>query len=131
MKPYILIDMYGKYQVVESNFPYPGSICEAPMGATNMDGDLIDIDENGVPSINQERKAAKEALRAQVAIDRKWLNMRNQRSSILDRTDWTLQTGSPLSAAKKALWKDYRQELRDLPENVSDINNVQWPVKPE
>lgn len=130
MKKYILLDIYGEYQVVEANHRPAGTVCEAPQEAGGGDGDLIDL-VDGVASINQERKAAKETARAQVAIDRKWLNMRNARNALLAGSDWTQLAGSPLSDQKKTDWQAYRQSLRDLPDSIEDINNVIWPVKPE
>ena len=37
---------------------------------------------------------------------------------------------NPLTAEQKVLWETYRQELRDLPDNTTDIDNVIWPTPP-
>jgi hypothetical protein len=39
---------------------------------------------------------------------------------------------SPLSDSKKAEWQTYRQALRDLPSNQSNVSirTVTWPTKP-
>lgn len=54
-----------------------------------------------------------------------------ERSSRLAATDWVilrnLETNEPIPEA----WLAYRQALRDLPETVTDYDNVEWPVKPE
>ena len=37
---------------------------------------------------------------------------------------------TPFSDSKKEEWKTYRQALRDLPANTSDINNPSYPTRP-
>jgi len=54
--------------------------------------------------------------------------MRNQR---LTACDWTQIADAPLSVEEKAAWAQYRQALRDLPENTEDPLNPAWPEKPE
>ena len=50
------------------------------------------------------------------------------RKELLRRTDWwELPTHAPMSAERTA----YRQALRDLPANTSDIFNIDWPTPPE
>ena len=43
---------------------------------------------------------------------------RYTRNDLLKETDWTQVPDSPLTAAKRAEWVTYRQDLRNLPENV-------------
>jgi hypothetical protein len=64
-----------------------------------------------------------------------------ERDKLLAETDWMVikaqETGVPVPQA----WKDYRQALRDLPNNTTIVlhpkyNNLDWrqiqmPVKPE
>jgi hypothetical protein len=59
--------------------------------------------------------------------DRKWSDLRDERNSKLYESDWTQL---PDSNVDKQSWAEYRQKLRDLPETVTDINNVTWPVEP-
>jgi len=65
--------------------------------------------------------------------------LRSNRNALLAETDqWMLRflTGElDLTTAEKQAGKDYRQALRDLPQNVNinDINSVDdvsWPTKP-
>jgi hypothetical protein len=60
--------------------------------------------------------------------------VRNQRDQLLAQSDWTQMPDSPLSPEVKAAWAQYRQELRDLPENLlSDVENwfdVVFPNRP-
>jgi hypothetical protein len=66
------------------------------------------------------------------AVLRAWNNLRNQRNIFLIESDWTVLPDSPLSWAGKKQWKDYRQELRDMPQVNKDINPLflPLPIKP-
>lgn len=59
-----------------------------------------------------------------------WERMRVSRTQELIASDWTQANDSPLSDADKALWRTYRQALRDLPDNITDILNYAMPTKP-
>jgi hypothetical protein len=60
--------------------------------------------------------------------------VRNQRDQLLAQSDWTQMADSPLSDEQKAAWAAYRQQLRDLPANISsDSENwfdVVFPNRP-
>lgn len=53
--------------------------------------------------------------------------VRAARAILLQATDWTQATDSPLSPERQAEIAAYRQALRDLPANYSG----QWPPMPE
>jgi len=57
---------------------------------------------------------------------------RHLRDYKLKESDWTqmpdVQEGK--SESWKTAWKVYRQELRDLPSTITEINQVQWPTEP-
>jgi hypothetical protein len=55
-----------------------------------------------------------------------WANVRDQRNSLLQATDWTQLPDSP---ADKTAYEVYRQQLRDVT-TQSDPFNLVWPVKP-
>lgn len=60
--------------------------------------------------------------------------IRNKRNKLLDESDWTQMSDSPLSDSKKQEWATYRQELRDLPSLYQSANNIAdviFPNKPE
>lgn len=59
-----------------------------------------------------------------------WSAMVQQRNGLLSDSDWTQGVDSPLSDAAKIEWQTYRQALRDLPANITDINNIPWPTRP-
>ena len=54
---------------------------------------------------------------------------RQERNKILKSTDWTQLPDVPED--KKLAYQEYRQALRDLPEQENYPNNVIWPKPPE
>jgi len=59
--------------------------------------------------------------------------LRIYRDLRLRRSDWTQMIDSPLSDAKKAEWANYRQQLRDLPSQYTEndnIDDVVFPTQP-
>jgi len=66
-----------------------------------------------------------------------WKEFRRRRDGLLTNSDWTQGNDSPLSDSAKLLWKTYRQNLRNLPEQISDpkplvvdLNHPDWPKQP-
>lgn len=53
-------------------------------------------------------------------------NLRFLRNNLLQETDWMANSDVTMSDD----WKNYRQELRDLPANTADPSNPTWPTKP-
>lgn len=58
------------------------------------------------------------------------------RKNILESTDYTQLPDAPLTEEKKQEWSIYRQQIRDMTElpenqNVNDVSEVIWPVRPE
>ena len=58
-----------------------------------------------------------------------WHELRILRDEILDQSDWRAMKDRTLSTA----WKDYRQALRDLPQDFDSANDAvdNWPDPPE
>lgn len=62
-----------------------------------------------------------------------WQGVRHKRSILLSDSDWTQASDSPLSDTKKEEWRLYRQALRDITTNQSDIvdpETLTWPTTP-
>jgi hypothetical protein len=55
-------------------------------------------------------------------------NIRLDRDYLLQQCDWTQQPDVPEVTRNK--WKDYRQALRDVPQQSGFPNTIVWPVKP-
>jgi hypothetical protein len=58
-----------------------------------------------------------------------WHELRILRDELLDKSDWRAMKDRTLSTA----WKDYRQALRDLPQDFDSANDAvdNWPDPPE
>lgn len=85
---------------IDEGFEYICTTNSMPVNDPNLDGDMWDI------------SAAKIC-----------------RDTLLTSSDWTQVTDNALSDSDKALWRTYRQALRDLP-NHADWPNMDWPTKP-
>lgn len=56
------------------------------------------------------------------------LKIRGERDKLLRETDWTQLADVP--QATKDLWDDYRQALRDVPQQEGFPQQIIWPEKP-
>ena len=70
-----------------------------------------------------------------------WGEFRHIRDLKLQSCDWTQLSDAPITQEQKSLWEIYRQELRDLPENIVDPkplvysylageSHPDWPIPP-
>jgi len=53
---------------------------------------------------------------------------RTQRDALLSQSDWTQVPDAPVD---QTAWAEYRQALRDLPQQAGFPTEITWPVKPE
>jgi len=74
-----------------------------------------------------------EPLTEQEIVVNAWDNLRYQRNVKLSASDIFVLSDrwSSYTPSKQLEWSQYRQDLRDLPQNTSDPLNPIWPVKPE
>ena len=63
----------------------------------------------------------------EMSLQQAWIDFRYYRNTLLTQSDWAVAEDAPVD---KEAWKIYRQQLRDLPENVDDPTNVTWPTPP-
>lgn len=66
----------------------------------------------------------------QQVLQNTWAKLRMQRFDLLLMTDYTQVQDSPLTEDERLAWANYRQELRDLPQNTTDPFNPIWPAGP-
>lgn len=57
-------------------------------------------------------------------------NLRRERDRLLTQCDWTQMPDAPLNEAQREAWRAYRQQLRDLPETITDPADILWPEPP-
>ena len=58
--------------------------------------------------------------------NKKWVEIREIRNQILKETDWRAMSDRTLTDA----WRDYRQQLRQIPQTQTDPYNITWPTEP-
>lgn len=56
-----------------------------------------------------------------------WDEIKDQRNALLSDSDWTQLNDAPLSEEDKEKWKQYRQALRDLPQDYPETSKLTWP----
>jgi hypothetical protein len=83
----------------------------------------------------EDEKIAQEA--ASEAARDYWVELRIMRDQLLSNSDWTQIPDAPLTETQKTAWQTYRQQLRDLPENIQDpkplvldSSHSDWPISP-
>jgi hypothetical protein len=67
------------------------------------------------------------------AFDRAIADVRAKRDNLLKASDWEVIMAKEKGTTLSAGFKTYRQDLRDITEGVStveDVNNITWPTKP-
>ena len=79
-----------------------------------------DIDEPSQADIDGWRDDAVE--------DDKWNNVRAQRDKLLVSSDYVMMADFPLE--DKSDWETYRQELRDIPQDFDNADDVEFPEEP-
>lgn len=58
-------------------------------------------------------------------------DIRAQRNALLLETDYLVNNDYPISDSDKKLIREYRQALRDIPQQRGFPKNVVWPEKPK
>jgi len=82
--------------------------------------DLIYREEVVAATVNEEEKVEAEASA-----------IRAERDRLLAASDWSQLADCPLDVEGKAAWLEYRQGLRDVPQQAGFPGAVEWPVEPE
>lgn len=59
------------------------------------------------------------------------LIVKDQRDTLLYKSDWTQIPNNPLTPEVQQQWADYRQQLRDITAQPGYPYNVIWPTQPE
>jgi hypothetical protein len=98
----------------------PGIRLEVPEGLT---WDIVKgvVAEDGTIGLIQDLQ------KSEVKTDAQWAQLRAERNARLTASDWTQLEDS---RERKDVWANYRQELRDLPNNLTDPTQVVWPAPP-
>lgn len=88
----------------------------------NRQGYIITIGDDGLPI----------ATKPSVNLDRLLSSIRNKRNKLLLESDYTELPAmqASLTEQKKLEWAKYRQDLRDITDQL-DLLNLNWPTKPQ
>ena len=86
-------------------------------------GILIDC----FPDREQELRQIKES---EVSNEQWWMIARWWRSALLSESDWSQVSDNSLSETQREQWKQYRQELRDITDGVSNPKDIVFPDMP-
>ena len=104
--------------VIESQIPYPEVLertgLRDQVGLTELGYEEY-FEPQEVPEITQEQIL---------------LGVRNLRTYLLEKSDWTQIADVALTAEKKAEWAAYRQQLRDMPYTYRDTTNILEVIPP-
>jgi hypothetical protein len=106
-------------------------------GSPNERIEELGIFEQSVEDYNNEVQRIENKKEESEAARDYWEELRVLRNQRLTESDWTQVADAPLTEEQKDAWKNYRQELRDLPENITDpkplvldSNHSSWTIKP-
>ena len=84
---------------------------------------IINDDQYSKPS-----KASLESGLVQAQIDFDWMEIRRERDRLLSDSDHILMSDYPLE--DKSDWETYRQELRNIPQDFDNADDVVYPEEP-
>lgn len=105
--------------VIEGPIPYRQVLARTGLTDTVGLTELGWIEHMPVPEMPEITKAQ---------IDQ---GIRGLRTHLLQQSDWTQVTDSPLTPAKKAEWATYRQQLRDMPATFATATKISDVVVPQ
>jgi hypothetical protein len=120
-------------------FRYPTTFPEQFTDQYPLDTYTHLLTENGAdPDSFRPAKAEDGSVTLVPNPDWYWTQLRAERNRRLAATDWTQLADAHLSQEKKDAWAAYRQELRDLPDEVTESmlvvtspsDSVPWPLDP-
>jgi len=103
---------------------YPGAL----WSLTNNDLRTLRWDESNADP--KPDAATLDAAWPAVRDARAWAQVRAERDRLLADCDWTQMPDAPLTASVKQAWADYRQTLRDIPQEQDDPDSIVWPETP-
>jgi hypothetical protein len=69
-------------------------------------------------------------MREAGALESAWAALRAERDRLIAASDWVILRNLETSEPVPQEWLDYRQALRDLPENTADPASPNWPEPP-
>jgi hypothetical protein len=71
-----------------------------------------------------------EMSESEVTNDEWWIIARWWRNVLLKESDWSQVSDNSLSEIQREQWRQYRKQLRDITNNVSNPKNIVFPDMP-
>lgn len=65
-----------------------------------------------------------------ITVHKTWDEIRAQRNLLMAASDWTQIPDAVLTFTERQAWQTYRQDLRDIPQNYTNPDDVVFPVQP-
>ena len=99
-----------------------------------MEHKLVDGIQIPLSAEEIAQRQAEEIAWANGAFDRAMSSLRAKRNALLAASDYTVLADTVLTPAKKSEWMTYRTALRNLPQGlttVEQVNSVAFPAKPQ
>ena len=109
---WLVVDLYS-HEAPPAPGPMP-AICDLDTGVCVQADDPADAVEKITEIIEKDG----------------WMMARFNRDLLLRRSDWTHGGDSPLDEEGKAEWAIFRQKLRDIPQDYSNHEDIDWPYPP-
>ena len=95
----------------------------------NLDGSITNT-----PDPTEQEQLEARVVNFENIKQRRFDELRNYRNNLLIKSDWTIVNDSPLPVGIQSSWREYRQNLRDLPNQSNAPDRfliVEWPLSPE
>lgn len=61
-------------------------------------------------------------------VEERETKIKNKRNRLLRESDWAVLPDAPVSNEQE--WRDYRQALRDVPQQSGFPDDITWPTEP-
>ena len=87
--------------------------------AYDRDGNVVSWDDSSVSTKESE-----------LIVSDNLEQLRAERNAKLAETDWLITMHKEKGTNIPTAWKTYRQELRDITDNATSLDDVTWPEKP-
>jgi hypothetical protein len=78
----------------------------------------------------EEKETIFQMDESKITNDQWWTIARDWRTRLLIESDWSQLSDAPLTEIQKESWRQYRQELRDIPSDFTNPKSVVFPDMP-
>lgn len=97
------------------------------------EGKVVILNPNGTQKEVREPTSNEQTIFASNPFQNALDDLRSKRDALLNETDWIVTKAKETGGTIPSAWKTYRQELRDLTNGlttVDEVNAVEFPERP-